>query len=651
MERKLMKHISGGTAACAVLFVAAVALVSAAPAASGKKAPRIVSAAMQDVDRDGRADRVRLVYSARIRHAADRDGRYPFTIAGYRLGPVGAASGKTLVILLAEKAQPDSNAQPRIRYRRTKSKPVTDRAGVQAVAQTLRARAHQFAPGTTPPPAGSPPAPPAAPPPPAQPAADSDRDGTRDGKDCAPKDAAIHPGALDLPDLGFVDSNCDGIDGDEQDAIFAAPDGNDVSPGTKAKPKRQIRAAVKAAATAGKKQVLAAAGTYERVLAESGIGIYGGYDAATWARRSNSTTLISAALEEGVLADAAQGVVLQLLSVRGTVEELTAYGIRAINGSRLTLQRVTVTAGNANAGGAGSNGRPGAKGEQGQKGWFGSCDHGTRPPVYPGGVGGSSPAGRPGGRGGNGYFGSVSGDPGSGGAGGTPGGKGGLGGNPGQNGTDGQRGVNGDAGAAQGGGSSSTGKATTTWAGEDGRPGKAGTPGAGGGGGGGGGGQGGVFAENGQGASGGGGGGGGAGGGGGEGGSWGGGSFGIYLHNSTLVAESSSIQAGNGGAGGNGGNGGVGGLGGRGGSGGRADCPDEVGFGGSGGRGGAGGPGGGGGGGAGGPSVGVFKVGTSSATLRDTTVAHGTPGRSGDGGGPGRRDDGQTGIASNVHPS
>src|SRR5262249_60826684 len=40
----------------------------------------------------------------------------------------------------------------------------------------------------------------------------------------------------DTPDLKFVDSNCDGIDGDAKNAVFVAPDGNDAAPGTMKRP-------------------------------------------------------------------------------------------------------------------------------------------------------------------------------------------------------------------------------------------------------------------------------------------------------------------------------------------------------------------------------------------------------------------------------
>ena len=74
--------------------------VSALAAPPDRRPPRIVAAVMQDLDRDARTDRVRLTYSERIRHVRDRDGRYPFTIAGYRIRAIGAANGKTLVIAL-----------------------------------------------------------------------------------------------------------------------------------------------------------------------------------------------------------------------------------------------------------------------------------------------------------------------------------------------------------------------------------------------------------------------------------------------------------------------------------------------------------------------------------------------------------------------
>src|SRR5688500_11373197 len=45
--------------------------------------------------------------------------------------------------------------------------------------------------------------------------------------DCQPLDPSIGPQAADLPDLDFIDADCDGIDGDGSVAVFVAPDGSD----------------------------------------------------------------------------------------------------------------------------------------------------------------------------------------------------------------------------------------------------------------------------------------------------------------------------------------------------------------------------------------------------------------------------------------
>jgi hypothetical protein len=633
-----------------LLVVPTVAVVGYADAASpDRKPPRIVTAVMIDADNDARSDRLRLTYSERVRHAADRDGRYPFAVSGYRLLSVGKASGKALVIVLVEPAQPDQAAVPAVRYGRTRSQPVADRAGNQAQAQVFtRVRAH----GHAPPPAQ----PPAQPPPPATPL-DSDRDGTPDGEDCAPRDASIHPGAADLPDLAFVDSNCDGIDGTERDAIFVAPNGNDANPGTKAKPKREIQAAIATVAAGKGRYVLVAFGTYGHVKLASGVGIFGGYDPSNWARRDRfpDGLPIMSGTPEGVLATAAKDVVLQHLRIRGLAGngDRSAYGIRAIGNSRLTLQRVAVTAGDAAAGLAGASGRTGARGGAGGPANGGNCD-GRDGGDFPfGGNGGSSPAGRDGGRGGNGGFEILdeNGSEGAPGKIGTLGGPGGARGNPGKPGGRGDSGENGAAGTAGVGATPSTVGAGETWIGQNGGAGGAGEPGNGGGGGGGGGPQKGLFAKDGDGNGGGGGGGGAGGGAGGGGGGSGGGSFGVYLANSKLVVEASTVAAGKGGAGGEGGSGGIGGAGGAGGKGGRV-CTSEVGAGGDGGFGGAGGRGGGGGGGAGGPSIGIFKVGSSTATVKsDSKITVAAAGAGGAGGGSGPGGTGQPGAAGIAQPS
>src|ERR1700754_3769413 len=71
--------------------------------------------------------------------------------------------------------------------------------------------------------------------------------------DCNDFDPTIHPGAADKPDPGFVDSNCDGIDGDISQAIFVSLGGNDAAPGTLTNPVRTIGKAISLAAGANPK--------------------------------------------------------------------------------------------------------------------------------------------------------------------------------------------------------------------------------------------------------------------------------------------------------------------------------------------------------------------------------------------------------------
>lgn len=627
--------IRGSTGVLVVL--AAVFVVASSAATLTPRPPRIVSAVMQDSDRDARADSVRLTYSVRVRHVRDRDGRYPFSVAGYRVRSVGAASGKVVEVALVEHAQPDPQARPALRYARTRLQPVRGLTGVQAGVQLFRSpRPHGRTAPVEPPP---PPAP-----------RDSDGDGIADAQDCAPQNSSVHPGAADLPDLAFVDSNCDGIDGTEQDAIFASPQGSDADPGTKAKPKRQIQAALGAATAAKKRYVLAAAGSYGHVAAASGVGVYGGYVPDNWSVRSASLVTQIVGSPEGLFASDVTDVTLQLLSIRGEVLTAnlgeSAYGIRAVEGTRLRLQRVTVTAGVGAAGAPGANGAEGAWGSAGLPGAKGACDSSVK---APGGAGGLSPVGRDGGKGGDGRY-EQEGQNGEAGVVGTPGGKGGDDGIAGSPGTAGGTGKSGAPGTASAGGSNSTAGASIRWQGMGGTEGIYGAPGNGGGGGGAGGGQDDFTSINGTGNAGGGGGGGGAGGRGGMGGLAGGGSFGIYLYNSKVVVEKSSITAGDGGAGGRGGDGGPGGHGGVGGAGLRY-CPNEIGSGAPGGDGGWGGWGGGGGGGAGGPSVGVFKVGTAELTLTDTNVAFGTAGPGGATGSVGTPPaPAEAGIAKAIYP-
>ena len=471
--------------------------------------------------------------------------------------------------------------------------------------------------------------------------------------DCKPLDPAVHPGAADSPDLLFEDLNCDGIDGNEAGAYFVSGSGNDTNAGSRLAPFLTIQRAVDAARGSATKDVYVATGSYNRVSLPAdadGVRIYGGYQAGTWARTSAAPTTVNGS-PEAMFLDGAADVVVQLVTLNGASGlGLNAYGVRAVNGSEVALIGVNVAAG---AGGAGTDGGAGSQPAQAADGAPGltqsvpvgevgsACDH-----PGAGGSGAQLGNGFDGGAGGTGgqeTNDGENGQPGIQGSGGPPGGIPGPGGTDlagdadnsaaNENGKPGQTGASGASGTNGPVGGNDFGAAAATWIGRNGGSGGGGAVGRGGGGGGGGAGDGSLGAWS-TGAGGGQGGDGGSGGGGGGLGGCGGGSFGVYLQNSQVVVDGSTVQTTGGGRGGHGGAGGPGGAGGDGGPGGVPfDCPGkEGGFGGEGGDGGQGGPGGTGGGGSGGPSAAVFRVGTSVVTNRSSTLTAGSGGAGGTGG-------------------
>jgi hypothetical protein len=486
--------------------------------------------------------------------------------------------------------------------------------------------------------------------PPAWTATDVDGDGSIDG-DCRPLDPAVHPGATDEPDLAFEDLNCDGIDGDKAKAVFVTPQGDNGGTGALTSPLKTIAAAIAKADTGGK-DVYVAPGTYaEHVALETNVGIYGGYTPTTGARTNAEHTIIASA-PEAVLADGDAGVVLQLLTLNGSPgSDRTAYGLRAIGGSEVLLEKVTATAAAAVAGDPGASpapAQPGITGSTGQDGFVNgssSCPGGTNGAKGPGAV---APSG--GGNGGDGGAGRcTTGDTGIRGfdsAGASTGGAPGPGGTGGSDaGDDGTAGAAGGPGLTGANAINNLTLAGAGWAAAAAAAGQNGAGGKGGGGGGGGGGE--TLGPDqnacanisftARGGGGGGGGSGGAGGQAGGAGEPGGGSFGVYLFDSAVVAVGSTIAGGNGGSGGDGGAGAAGGTKGTGGPGGLALNPAcaHAGNGGRGGDGGAGGDGGPGGGGAGGPSAGIFKAGASSFVTKGGTLAAGSGGAGGRLGGTG----------------
>ncbi len=369
----------------------------------------------------------------------------------------------------------------------------------------------------------------------------------------------------DVPDLDYLDTNCDGIDGNIARAVFVSTSGSSTNPGTMDEPLSDVNMAIQvAAADPDKDHVYVSEGSYPGLITlVGGVSVFGGYSQADGWRRSNAyvtTFSVGGSVsgnQVGVL-----GANLGSPILVGGVTIATAaaptnghnYGILLQNSDGVTLEGVTVVAG---VGGASTSGSTGPSGSAGSRG-----SNGGSPTYTSGGSGGSGAFA--GGKGGTGGDLNPFGTNGSNGA-GPNGGPGGPGGGIGGNGGSGGNGGNGAAGSA-GPRGTNTGLVVGGWWLSNGN-GSTGGAGAGGSGGGGGGGGGITFL---QGGGGGGGGGGGFGGSGGIGGIAGGSSFALFLSASSVSVKSSHLSSGagrNGGSGGAGGNGGNGGAGAGGGGG------------------------------------------------------------------------------------
>ncbi len=462
-------------------------------------------------------------------------------------------------------------------------------------------------------------------------------------------------GMDDLPDMMFVDSNCDGIDGDVGIGVFVAPTfvgGNDANPGTMAMPVATIQRGIQIASTSGRArmEVYVSAGTYnESVALSNGVSIYGGYLATMgWARSDAYVSEIrggETAVSGIGISMALEIQLMTIISADASTPGASSYGVRVANSTGVVrLEANTIRSGAGAAGNPGMDGTPGTAGSRGRDGHLG-CDGCTRfdcasPPCNDGGASACAV----GGRGGNGATegaGGSNGDMGASGSASGVGGAGGTGGSgagfcgtflgdpggaaPGPGGSPGADGANG-ATPTEAVGSTSMGRYSPA----SGIPGTAGSHGGGGGGGGGGaGGTSDLLCRTDRGGGGGGGGGAGCAGTPGAGGFGGGGSFGVFASSALIDAVDNTITVGNGGMGGRGGDGGDGGASGGGGTGGPG--ADDARPGGNGSAGGRGGNSGSGSGGPGGPSYGIFGV-TAVVTSSGNAITVGTPGSGGAGG-------------------
>lgn len=469
------------------------------------------------------------------------------------------------------------------------------------------------------------------------------------GKPTKPEPTAgcvAKPG-VDEPDDAFVDTNCDGIDGDAAQAVFVNPEGDDAASGASDAPVKTLGKAIEIATAASKDVYVCNATFAENVSLAKSVRLFGGYDCDTWERNDKHATVAPSTgipLRVSKVTDAAFEAI-DFVAPDAVDASASSIAVMVAQSTGIAFRRSVLDAG------MGANGTPGTSGAafssaapngaDGQANKVSSCSV-YSPPV---GDCGSMPSG------GDSNSSVCSSLPTT----ASRGGKGGNGGNKQKNvlATNGATALNGGAGGkamASGGAAAQPGPAGT--AGTNGTPGgdigsivngeyiasnvgtagTSGTIGRGGGGGAGGwsdwncqdlcttyfigsgGGQGGY---------------GGCGGSAGTAGGAGGASIAVLVIDSAVELSESTLRTSQGGKGGNAGKGGAGQPGGQGGKGGTSSNGKVMSWGKVGGAGGKGGDGGAGGPGGGGASVAIIVHGATQPTTTSITFDLGTPGAGG----------------------
>jgi len=162
----------------------------------------------------------------------------------------------------------------------------------------------------------------------------------------------------DIPDDDFLDSNCDGIDGDVSHAIFVSPSGSDTADGTLGKPVKTIQHGVELAAAA-KQDVYVCIGEYTDniVVGKDAVSVFGGYDCSGWSRTNARVKVAPQSGSALVVRGAAAAVVIDRFELRSADAAKagdSSIGAMIVDSGAVTLSNITITAGE------GAAGKPGA---------------------------------------------------------------------------------------------------------------------------------------------------------------------------------------------------------------------------------------------------------------------------------------------------
>lgn len=164
----------------------------------------------------------------------------------------------------------------------------------------------------------------------------------------------------DDPDDEFTDSNCDGIDGDADRAIFVSPDGFDSDDGSIKRPVQSIGQAVLLAKDNGL-AVYVCNGTYrENVVIDAPVSVYGGYDCTRGWRRTKDVAILQAGAGLPLLVKNVDGKVhLERLAFRAPAAVGAGQSSQAaaiVDSSDVSLSQVELKSGSGTAGVPGKKG-------------------------------------------------------------------------------------------------------------------------------------------------------------------------------------------------------------------------------------------------------------------------------------------------------
>lgn len=192
----------------------------------------------------------------------------------------------------------------------------------------------------------------------------------------------------DQPDLGSIDANCDGMDGDPSEGFFVDLYASSGGDGSKAHPFNSLQAGLDAAnASLTMKKVFLADESFtlnSSLQIPNGVSLFGGYvvygqpETERWKTRSGLTVFNGpnpAVIAENVSSASR----LQKISINGgpgSADNKHAVALKAINSGGLILEGVTLSSGH---GFSGSNGAAGSAGTAGAAGGPGlaACNEST----------------------------------------------------------------------------------------------------------------------------------------------------------------------------------------------------------------------------------------------------------------------------------